>query len=144
MRHGRVLPLHRPTVLPQLAEGAGISLTETNYALDAAEVSVSLNARRYEHDELGDFVPNANSRDPEDLIEELGDTEAVYAALAELDDDERRVIEARYGFGEWDGNDVMSVEDISRVVMLTQRHVQRCLASATEKLRSSLSVADLS
>ena len=89
-------------------------------------------------------MPNEAASDPEDAIEALGDTETVGAALAELDDDERQVIEARYGLGKWDGNGVMHVREVARVLMVTQRHVERCLRKATKKLRASLAAVDVS
>lgn len=137
--------LDREPTRVELARGAGISVADVNRALDAARASVSLNLPRYETGELADSVRDAAATDPEERIEQLGDTEAVYAALAELDDDERRVIEARFGLGEWDGNELTPLADVGRLVSLTERRVSLCLRSAIPKLRASLAAtADLS
>jgi RNA polymerase primary sigma factor len=133
--------LGREPTRAEIAEGAGISVNEVKNALDAAYASVSLNALRFESHELGDFIPDDSVHDPEEVIAQLTEAEAVYAALSELDDDERLVIEARFGFGEWDGNGLTDLDDVGRFVSMTPKHVDRCLRTALPKLEAALASA---
>jgi RNA polymerase primary sigma factor len=91
--------LGRAPTREELAEAAGLSLKHVEEALDAAEVSISLNQRVGSDGdaELGELFGDPSAGDPVEEAAESFQRQAVRRALATLPERERRVLELRFG-----------------------------------------------
>jgi RNA polymerase primary sigma factor len=129
--HGRV-----PTV-EELAAAAELKLSHTNEALDAVEVSVSLNQRVGDGDaELGELFADGTADDPIDLVAGSLELDSLRAALEELDERERRVLELRFGL---DGTEeARSLQQIGRTLGLTRERVRQIEILALDRLKTRL------
>ena len=94
VHHGRA-----PTV-EELAEAAQLELGHAQEALEAVEVSASLNQTIGDGDqELGDLFADNLADDPVELAGASLERRRLRDALAQLDERERRVLELRFGIG---------------------------------------------
>jgi RNA polymerase primary sigma factor len=128
--------LDREPTREELAEAAGLSTQHVEEALDAAEARVSLNqpVGSEEDAELGDLFSDPNALDPE---EQAGDSlrrQAVRRALARLPEQERRVLELRFGV---DG-DSQPLEAIGRELGISRERVRQIESEALDLLAEEI------
>jgi RNA polymerase primary sigma factor len=126
----------REPTAEELAEATGLDLQHVEEALEIAEVSASLNqAIGNEGDgELGDLFADPSASDPE---EEAGDAvrrQEVRAAVQELPERERRILELRYGFH----GQQQPLEAIGRELGITRERVRQLERDALARLARQL------
>jgi RNA polymerase primary sigma factor len=123
----------------QLAEATGLELKHVEEALDAVEATTSLNLSIGSdgEGELGDLFADETAPDPEEEAEAAVQRAAVRAAIRDLPERERRLIELRYGL---DG-EPLSLEAIGRELGITRERVRQLELESLEKLERNL--ADL-
>ncbi|MBA2642672.1 MAG: sigma-70 family RNA polymerase sigma factor [Actinobacteria bacterium] len=126
---------HEPTNA-ELAEAAGLELRHVEEALSAVEASVSLNqAVGTDGDgELGDLFSDPASVDPVEEADESHRREAVRAALRNLPETERRVLELRFGFG----GEQQPLETIGRELELSRERVRQLERDGLARLAGEL------
>jgi RNA polymerase primary sigma factor len=131
-----VLKLGREPTRAELAKETGIRPHHIDEALDAAEVTVSLNKTVGDKgdDELGDLFASEEFEDPSDEANESIRNEGIRRALDKLTHRERRVIELRYGF---DGGQGQTLEEIGRQLELTRERVRQIEKTAMARLSHS-------
>jgi RNA polymerase primary sigma factor len=128
--------LGREPTREELAEAAGLSLRHVEEALDAAEVSVSLNQRVGSDGdaELGDLFSDPSAGDPAEEAAESFQRQTVRQALATLPERERRVLELRFGF---DG-ETESLETIGKELGVSREHVRQLERDGLARLADEL------
>ncbi|MGH3035295.1 MAG: sigma-70 family RNA polymerase sigma factor [Gaiellaceae bacterium] len=128
--------LGREPTREELAEAAGLSLRHVEEALDAAEVSVSLNQRVGSDGdaELGDLFSDPSAGDPVEEAAESFQRQAVRRALATLPERERRVLELRFGF---DG-ETESFETIGKELGVSRERVRQLERDGLARLADEL------
>src|ERR671914_1900880 len=130
-QHGR-----EPTV-EELAEAAQLELKHAEEALEAVEVSASLNQTIGDGDnEFRDLLADDNAEDPIELADISLERDRLHQALAQLDERERRVLELRFGLG--DAESATSLEDIGRELGLTRERVRQGEANALNRVQELL------
>jgi RNA polymerase primary sigma factor len=92
--------LGREPTTDEIAAAAGLSAAEVEEMREIDQATTSLDRPVGDDGEasLGDLLP-AEEEEPEEAVADMLRTEAVRAAIAELPEDERKVIELRYGTG---------------------------------------------
>jgi RNA polymerase primary sigma factor len=137
-RVGRELEgkLGREASREELAEAAGLKLQHVEEALDAADAPVSLNQPIGSEDEgeLGDLFDDPNATDPEEDATEALRRQEVRRAVDRLPDDERRMVELRFGL---DGEPA-SLETIGKELGLSRERVRKLEEAAYEHLAEEL------
>ncbi len=129
--------LGRTPTVEELAEAAQLKLSHAEEALDAAEVSASLNQAVGEGDaELGDLFADHAADDPIELADLSLERDRLHEALAQLHERERRVLELRFGIGET--GEATSLEEIGRELGLTRERVRQVEANAMKRLHGLL------
>ena len=141
-RAGRELErkLGREPTREELAAAANLPLQHVDEALDAAEAPVSLNRPigSEEEGELGDLFGDPNADDPAaEAVASLRRSE-VRRAVALLPEDERRVIELRFGL---DGEPA-SLEAVGRELGVSVRRVHQLEDEALARLNDELDLAE--
>jgi RNA polymerase primary sigma factor len=130
-QHGRT-----PTV-EELAKAAQLELKHAEEALEAVQVSASLNQSVGDGDaEFGDLFADDNADDPIELAGISLERDRLRQALAQLDERERRVLELRFGLG--GTGEMTSLEDIGRELGLTRERVRQLEARAMAQLHELL------
>lgn len=125
-----------PTV-EELAEAAQLELKHALEALEAVEVSASLNQTMGDGDsEFGDLFADDNAEDPIELADISLERDRLHEALAQLNERERRVLELRFGLG--DAESATSLEEIGRELNLTRERVRQVEANALKRLQELL------
>ena len=128
--HGR-----SPTV-EELAEAAQLDLNHAEEALEAVQVSASLNQAVGDGDaEFGDLFADDAAEDPIEVADVSFERARLRDALAQLDERERRVLELRFGIG---AEHPQSLEYIGRELGLTRERVRQVEADAMRQLRELL------
>jgi RNA polymerase primary sigma factor len=140
-RVGRELQgrLGREPTREELAEACGYSLQHVDEALDAAAAPVSLNqAVGSEGDgELGDLFSDPTVADPaEEAVDSLQRI-AVRRSVAKLPEQQRRVLELRFGF---DGEPA-SLEAIGKELGISRERVRQLERDAMTRLAEELGEA---
>ena len=134
--------LGRTPTIEELAEAAQLKLSHAEEALDAVEVTASLNQSVGEGGtELGDLFTDDAADDPIELADISLRRERLHDALADLDERERRVLELRFGIGE--NNEATSLEEIGRELDLTRERVRQLEAHALTRLQGLLEDVEL-
>jgi RNA polymerase primary sigma factor len=127
--------LGREATLEELAEATGYRVEHVDEALTTVEASVSLN-RRVGDDgfELGELFADDGAADPaEEGARALRDRR-IAAALAQLDERQRRVLELRFGF---DGEQ-RTLEAIGKELGIGRERVRQLEAAALTSLEREL------
>ena len=129
--------LGRVPTIEELAEAAQLKLSHAEEALDAVEVTASLNQTVGEGDaELGDLFADTTADDPIELADISLERDRLHDALSELDERERRVLELRFGLG--DKGEATSLEEIGRELGLTRERVRQLETKAMKRLHGLL------
>jgi RNA polymerase primary sigma factor len=131
--------LNRDPTDEEVAKRAKLPLDEVMAIRDLTRVTTSLDAPVTSEGDttLGELHAESTG-DLEDEVLERHQEEAVGAALAKLPDDERLVIEARFGTG---GRQAKSMRDIARELGLTQRGARELEARALRRLATDDALA---
>ena len=132
--------LDREPTREELAEAAELELRHVDEALDAAEALVSLNQSVGSDDgaELGDLFDDPTAPDPgEEAMDSLRRLE-VRRALATLPEQERRVLELRFGI---EGSP-QALETIGKELGVSREHVRRLEREGLELLSEALGGPD--
>ncbi len=132
--------LDREPTREELAEAAELDLKHVDEALDAAEALVSLNQSVGSDDgaELGDLFDDPSAPDPgEEAMDSLRRHE-VRRALATLPEQERRVLELRFGI---EGSP-QALETIGKELGVSREHVRRLEREGLELLSEALGGPD--
>jgi RNA polymerase primary sigma factor len=132
------LELGREPTLEELAEDTGYKLEHVDEALHTVDATVSLN-RPIGDDgfELGDLFRDESATDPEAAGLTIVRDRRIDAALAQLDETERRVLELRFGF---DGEQ-RTLEAIGKELGISRERTRQLENQALARLESEL--ADL-
>ena len=129
--------LGRIPTIEELAEAAQLKLSHAEEALDAVEVTASLNQTVGEGDaELGDLFADTTADDPIELADISLERDRLHDALAQIDERERRVLELRFGLGE--AGEATSLEEIGRELGLTRERVRQLETKAMKRLHGLL------
>jgi RNA polymerase primary sigma factor len=120
----------------ELAEATGLDLVYVEEALGAVEASASLNQPigSNEDGELGDLFSDPLALDPAEEASAALQRQTVRRAVDRLPEDQRRVIELRFGL---DG-DPQSLEAIGRELGLSRERVRQLEAKALTALETEL------
>jgi len=123
--------LDRDPTTEELATAAKLPLAEVEAVRDLTRVTTSLDAPVGDGDtSLGDLHAE-NTEQFDDEVEERERERVVAEALSELPENERRVIELRFGTG---GRPALSLRDAAREVGVSQERVRQIEASALRHL----------
>ena len=129
--------LGRTPTVEELAEAAQLDLKHAEEALEAVEVSASLNQTVGDGDaEFGDLFADDNAEDPIELADASLERRRLREALALLEERERRVLELRFGLAE--SGEMTSLEDIGRELGLTRERIRQLEANALRQLEELL------
>ena len=134
------LELGREPTLEELAADTGYTLEHADEALNTVDASVSMNRQVGEDGfELGDLFADENATDPAEAGAAILRSRRLGAALARLDDTERRVLELRYGF---DG-EPQTLEAIGKELGISRERIRRLETQALARLETELGDLDL-
>jgi RNA polymerase primary sigma factor len=130
--------LGRKATNEELAAATALSLRHVEEALAIAEARVSLNqpAGGEGEAELGDLFTDASAPDPQGEAEEALRRQGVRLALRELPDDERTLLERRFGID----CEPQSLESIGRELGLTRERVRQLESDALATIAELLSL----
>ncbi len=129
--------LGRTPTVEELAEAAQLDLKHAEEALEAVEVSASLNQTIGDGDaEFGDLFADDNAEDPVELADVSLERRRLHDALALLEERERRVLELRFGLA--GSGEMTSLEDIGRELGLTRERIRQLEANALRQLEELL------
>ena len=127
----------RPPTIEELAKATELKQHHVEEALDAVEASVSLNQAIGDGDgELGDLFADRTVEDPIESAELSLEQQRVRAALADLPERERLVLELRFGFVH--GGDGASLEQIGKQLGLTRERIRQLETTALGRLEEKL------
>ena len=125
----------RPPTLEELAKAGGLSERHAQEALNAVEVSASLNQRVGDDaTELGDLFVDPEADDPEAAAITLVRNVEVRRALETLGEPHRRIVELRFGM---DG-EPMGLEAVGRELGISRETVRQLEGEALEALAEEL------
>jgi RNA polymerase primary sigma factor len=132
--------LGREATREELAAASGLSLQHVEEALDAAEASVSLNRPIGSEDEgeLGDLFTDPTARDPAEEAADSVGREEIRRAVAALPEEERRVLELRFGFE----GEPASLETIEEELGVSRSRVHKLHDDALARLADELDLAE--
>ena len=130
------IELGREPTQEELAEESEIEIQHVEEALDAAEAGVSLSKAVGDDDDsvIGDLLPDDHAPDPVELADDSVRQDAVWDALAGLEERERVIIVARFGL---DG-EPRSLEEIARELHVSRERVRHLEEAALAKLSREL------
>src|SRR5215204_3121882 len=131
----------RPPTDEEIAEAADITLRDLEETRDAARTVTSLDRPVGEGDDtaLGDLFAS-DAPEPSEVVEIALREEAVRRALDNLSEQERRVIQLRYGIN---GHDPTPLREAGRKLGLSPERVRRIEHKALERLATTREVEGL-
>jgi RNA polymerase primary sigma factor len=120
----------------ELVAATGLARKHVDEALDAVEAAISLDQPVGDDQDgtLAELFADTNAVNPEEEADDALREAAVRRALRRLSDDERRVLEMRFGI---DGES-HSLEAIARELGVTRERVRRLESEALEQLEGEL------
>ena len=116
------MKLNREPTDEEVAEKAKLPLDEVMAVRDLTRVTTSLDTPVGDGDTTLGELHAESAADLEDEVLEREQEDAVDAALAKLPDDERQIIQARFGTG---GRPELSIRDAARELGVTQKRPPR-------------------
>jgi RNA polymerase primary sigma factor len=131
--------LERPPTSSEIAADAEMSEADVAALLQLGARDVSLSDRLGLADdesgpEIGDLIESPSAPIEDDLVRQSM-VERVRAALSELDDKEREIVELRFGLDR-DG-EMRTLQEIGEALHLSRERIRQIEARAKEKLRRS-------
>lgn len=123
--------LNRDPTDEEVAHKAKLPLDEVMAVRDLTRVTTSLDTPVGDGDTTLGELHAESASDLEDEVLEREQEQAVEVALARLPDDERQIIQARFGTG---GRPARSLRDAARELGVTQKVAQRLEAQALARL----------
>ncbi|MQA73065.1 MAG: sigma-70 family RNA polymerase sigma factor [Solirubrobacterales bacterium] len=123
--------LNREPTDEEVARKSRVPLDEVMAVRDLTRVTSSLDAPVGDGDTTFGELRAESTADLEDEVLEREQESAVDAALAKLPDEERQIIQARFGTG---GRPESSLRDAARAAGVTQERARRLEASALRRL----------
>jgi RNA polymerase primary sigma factor len=131
--------LERAPTSSEIAADADMSETDVAALMQLGARDVSLSDRLGAADdesgpEIGDLIESPSSPIDDDLVRQSM-VERVRAALSELDDKEREIVELRFGLDR-DG-EMRTLQEIGEALHLSRERIRQIEARAKEKLRRS-------
>ena len=140
MRRELLAKLDREPTREELAAAAELELKHVDEALDAAEAPVSLNQSVGSEDgaELGDLFDDPSAPDPGEQAMDSVRRLEVRRALATLPEQERRVLELRFGIE----GAPQTLEAIGKELGLSREHVRQLEREGLELLSEALGGSD--
>jgi RNA polymerase primary sigma factor len=141
MERELALNLERPPTDEEIAAAADITLRELEETRDAARTVTSLDRPIGEHEDsaFGDLLAS-DEPEPSDVAEIALREEAVRRALDNLSEQERRVIQLRYGIN---GDNPTPLREAGRQLGLSPERVRRIEHKALERLATTREVEGL-
>lgn len=126
--------LGREPKLIELVEATGESESYVNIVLKGDYKAKSLNEpyTNEGEEELGKFIEDTSTLNPEDNVREKNLKEQIEKLLDDLTDRERYVLCLRFGIG---GNEPLTLQEIGDIVGLTKEMIRRIELNALTKLR---------
>ena len=132
----------RPPTIEELAKATELKQHHVEEALEAVEASVSLNQTIGDGDgELGDLFADRTVEDPIESADLSLEQQRVRAALADLPERERLVLELRFGFVQ--GSEGASLEQIGKQLGLTRERIRQLETTALGRLEEKLRTESL-
>lgn len=125
---------HNPS-LDELGRAAGMPLVKVEEALRAGRQPLSLEQPVGEGNELGESLTDDDTFDGDTNLSKEELREELELALATLPNNERIVVEKRFGMGDYEDNGAMALEDVAREMGFTNEHTRRLEVRALRKLR---------
>ena len=140
VRRELLAKLDREPTREELAAAAELELKHVDEALDAAEAPVSLNQSVGSEDgaELGDLFDDPSAPDPGEQAMDSVRRLEVRRALATLPEQERRVLELRFGIE----GAPQTLEAIGKELGLSREHVRQLEREGLELLSEALGGSD--
>ena len=138
--------LGRPATPEELSTATGLGLKKVTALLDIVDDPISLDVSVGDGDsDIADLVEDQNATQPDAAITEGDVSLDLQQALDQLHDQERRVVELRFGL---DGNGTSTLDQISRTLGCTRERVRQVegralstLAKANPELREYLALS---
>jgi RNA polymerase primary sigma factor len=130
--------LNRDPTDEEVAKKAKLPLDEVMAVRDLTRVTTSLDTPIGEGDTTLGELHAETTEDLEDEVMEREQEAAVTASLRRLPDDERRIIQARFGTG---GREARSLRDAARELGVTQARARELEAKALRRLADDDSLA---
>lgn len=126
--------LGRPATVEELAEATGLSVRKVTALRDIVEDPVSLDVQVGEGDsEIADLVEDPNADRPEVVASAGSAGVEIQHALEQLHDQERRVVELRFGL---DGEEPRTLDQVSEELGCTRERVRQVEGRALHQLAS--------
>ncbi len=118
----------------EIAEEMGCSVEKVREIIKYAQDPISLEDRvgKEEDSVIGDFIPDANAPDPEEIVSQRILREKIMEALDSLTPRESSVIKMRFGL--IDGK-VRTLEEVGEEFDITRERIRQIEAKALRKLR---------
>ena len=138
--------LDRPATPEELAAATGLGLKKVTALLDIVEDPVSLDVSVGDGDsDIADLVEDPNAVRPDEAVTDGSFTTDLQYALDQLHEQERLVVELRYGL---DGNGARTLDQVSSELGCTRERVRQvegralsALAKANPELREYLALS---
>jgi RNA polymerase primary sigma factor len=138
--------LDRPATPEELAAATGLGLKKVTALLDIVEDPVSLDVSVGDGDsDIADLVEDPNAVRPDEAVTDGSFTTDLQHALDQLHEQERQVVELRYGL---DGNGTRTLDQVSSELGCTRERVRQvegralsALAKANPELREYLALS---
>lgn len=118
----------------EIAEEMGCSVEKVREIIKYAQDPISLEERigKEEDSVIGDFIPDANAPDPEQIVSQRILREKIMEALDSLNPREASVIKMRFGL--IDGR-IRTLEEVGEEFNITRERIRQIEAKALRKLR---------
>ncbi|MBQ7760721.1 MAG: RNA polymerase sigma factor RpoD [Clostridia bacterium] len=100
------------------------------YSLDTVSLETPIGEEEDSH--LGDFIPDEDSPEPSELVNEMERKKVIEEVLDTLTDREKKVIKLRYGL---DGDAPHTLEQVGKEFNITRERIRQIEAKALRKLR---------
>jgi RNA polymerase primary sigma factor len=100
------------------------------YSLDTVSLETPIGEEEDSH--LGDFIPDEESPEPSELVNEKERHDVIEAVLDTLTDREKKVIKLRYGLEDGSSH---TLEQVGKEFNITRERIRQIEAKALRKLR---------
>jgi len=129
-----VTQLRREPTVEEVAAAVGLEAEEVDSIKRSAQATISLDTPLGDDNELefGDLIPNERAAAPFERVIETLANDALHAALKNLSDRERRVLELRYGL---DGDGPHTLDEVGRTFNVTHQRIRQIESQSLTKLQ---------